>query len=184
MKEEKIIMYDSPEAASCEIMHDVPVWTSRTGFKFYGNDAEHLARYEGCTHRKCERCGKITSRYYTLCDSCMKEDDDKKFYSFPVVEWKKDMPVCRYRDDAYFWDMDGITDYCEENDIKPSELQLVLCEPVYAKKIDFESCYEDDLPEDSELPEEIAEQAEKYNSWIHEHHVILSYSPTETRIVL
>jgi len=46
---EKIVPYDSAEAASIQT---VTGWVSRSG-RFWGND-EHMARYDGCTHRKCD----------------------------------------------------------------------------------------------------------------------------------
>ena len=53
---EKIVMYDSPEAATYRT--DIKGWVSRDGH-FYGDNgpsAEHGARWSGCTHMNC-KCG-------------------------------------------------------------------------------------------------------------------------------
>lgn len=77
-KEKKIIPYDSPEAASFKT---VTGWVSSDGI-FCGND-EHVARYRGCTHIKCNES------YYTKIANDTQEQvefqDDKSF-----VKWLTD----------------------------------------------------------------------------------------------
>lgn len=51
--EEKIIMYDTPAAAMYRT--GIEGWVSSDGHFFgKGERAEHLARYSGSTHHKCE----------------------------------------------------------------------------------------------------------------------------------
>jgi hypothetical protein len=50
MPEEKVVMYESSEAASIQT---VTGWVGADG-RFWGND-EHMARYCGATHRHCEK---------------------------------------------------------------------------------------------------------------------------------
>jgi len=68
MKEEKIILYDSPEAARLLTPEDLiktPVWVSRPG---NGNQVittdEHIARYAGCTHQTCTETGEVFPKSY------------------------------------------------------------------------------------------------------------------------
>ena len=67
MKEnKKVIMFDSDEAAQYKT--NLSGWVSRDNH-FFGED-EHMARYVGCTHRKCEDCGEPTEKGWLVCDNC------------------------------------------------------------------------------------------------------------------
>lgn len=85
---EKIVPYDSAEAASIQT---VTGWVSRSGH-FWGND-EHMARYDGCTHRKCDACETlIPVRGYTICDQCREAKE--------IEKWRVIGITCGNHDDA------------------------------------------------------------------------------------
>lgn len=87
-KEEKIILYDSPEAAQ---LKDLKLWVSAGG-RAYGD--EHSARWDGCTHKKCE-CGReLVEKSWAVCEKCRSEKDLKRFLELPLVEWDGKTPLC------------------------------------------------------------------------------------------
>ena len=71
----KIVMYDSDEAATYR--HNIGGWVDRHGV-FCGKD-EDLARYRGCTHRPCSKCGKPVPKSYTVCDECRRKAEIEKY---------------------------------------------------------------------------------------------------------
>ena len=166
---EQIIAYDSPEAASIKT---VTGWVSRTGH-FFGND-EHMARYDGCTHRPCSKCGALISvRNY--CRDCADKAQVEKYAAMPRADWNgTDM---LYSDTHGVWiqDSDDIANLCDEHECTPKELQLIIGVPCYASEIDATEHYIDDLPEEGDLPPEIEEAFAKLNGVIRASKSILSW---------
>lgn len=160
MKTEKqIVMYDSEVAASIKT---VTGWVSRTGH-FWGND-EHMARYDGSTHRTCE-CGEvIENRSY--CRKCSERKEHEKYLAMPAVAWDGEAPLNLHGTDTYFFDSDSLLDHCAGEGCQPKALPLVICVPKYAKVIDANEHYADDLPEDGEVPPEIEEAFRVLNAAI------------------
>jgi len=158
MTKEKVILITDPEAASERTLTG---WVSRDGH-FWGKD-ERMARWSGCTHIICE-CGKPTPKSYTKCDDCREKAYCERYLALPVAD-AGDGPFCVYQDDRYFWSLQEVYDYCYDEDIKPSSLMLVLAEPHYARQVD-EDYWSDDLPEDGELPDDIATALKALNDVI------------------
>lgn len=73
----KVIMRDSPEAAS---LQTVSGWVSRHG-RFFGSD-ESIARYDGCTHVACSRCGAATEKRWTACTECRSQNSNPRWYCY------------------------------------------------------------------------------------------------------
>ena len=165
--DEKIVMYDSPEAAA---RVDMPGWKSRLGH-FYPGDtksSEHGARWSGCTHQKCA-CGKVMRQGETRCDSCQAKIDCEKYYALEMVEWDETTPVCDYKSDNYFWDREEALEHlfdvledAQKNGYEP-EARLVLCEPRYLHPLDG-SEWEDDLADEGELSDEVGEAIDALNA--------------------
>lgn len=143
MKEE--VHYDDEEAAK---RVSVIGWVSRDG-RFYGEN-EHLARWNGCTRLKCE-CGNLHEKGWTMCKACRNKASDARYEAMPFIEWDGDAPVCLYDDDKYFFSEDDVLEYCAEEELSPSDLQLVLCEPQYAHEVEPDKEYQYILPEDQSL---------------------------------
>jgi hypothetical protein len=108
-------------------------WQSRDG-RFYDDD-EHLARWAGCTQLLCD-CGAEMEKGYTICEACRGKADAGKYEAMPFKEWDGKTPLVIYGDDIYFWDEDGVLEYCEEHDCQPEDLRLVICEPQYAQEVE------------------------------------------------
>ena len=176
----KIILSTSDEAATYRT--DIKGWVSRTG-RYYGEN-EHLARYDGCTHRPCADCGEPAPKSYILCDACRHKADVARWESLPLVEWDGETPLCEFYGDRYFFSEDDVYDYADGIDEKVSELRLVVCAPNYAQEVDADY-WCDDLPEDGELPAWLEDAVEQLNKVILAHRdEPLSWFPGKQRVVL
>jgi hypothetical protein len=163
MIEEKIVLYDSDEAATYKT--GIVGWVASTG-QYWAKD-EHMARWSGCTHMKCE-CGKIFPKGRLHCDSCQAKLDTEKYYALPLIDWDETTPVCEWHDDRYFWDKESVLEYmydlledAKKHNCEP-EFQLVICEPQYLHRLDSDN-WVDDLAEDGELPDAVMEAIDVFN---------------------
>jgi hypothetical protein len=152
-----IIMMDSPNAAT-KTTKDV--WVSKQGRIFFD---EHSARFDGCTHRRCEKCGKPCEKHWLVCEQCRTENRQDIFLKLPKVEWDGKTPLCIFDTDIYFFDSDELEDYCEEHGCKARDLPLVVCEPVFLKELTEEYFLDNISNEDVELPKDVQQLIEKFN---------------------
>jgi hypothetical protein len=154
MSDQKVITYDSPEAASIKTMTG---WVASDG-RFWGDD-EHMARFCGSTHRVCPTNaahGLVAHRSY--CKACHAEKEEQKWQDMTKEPFTEDIfPLCVFGGDQYFFDIDDLTDWLEEHEIRPELVRLVKCTPNYPQTIDPEDQYIDVLPEDGDVPDEVAE---------------------------
>ena len=153
----EMVLYDAPEAATFK--EGLKGWVSREG-QYWGND-EHMARWCGATHKKCETCGSI-NEIRSYCRSCHDQKMDEKFDKYPVEKWDGETPLCLFNSDTYFFD-DAILDYLADNPDK--ELRICKCKPNYLGHVN-EDNWCDDLPEDGELPDEVVVALEALNKAI------------------
>jgi hypothetical protein len=170
-----IILPDDPRAAS---IMTVTGWVSRTGH-FFGSrsDSEHMARYDGSTHRKCEGCGAIIDKS-GYCRVCHAEREIEKFNKMEKRPWNGTDTLYSFSSDEYFFSQEDLDDHCDNEGVTPAELRLVICVPTYATPIDPVEHYCDDLPEDrDEVPGEVADAFKELNDRLIEAKVILSWSP-------
>lgn len=173
------VSYDSDEAAEIKT---VTGWFSRNGH-FYGEN-EHLARWGGCTHKTCD-CGNEMSRSWTKCDVCRKIISDAAFAAMPEVAYN-DQPVVIYGSDRYFFCIEDIEQFCEDEDLKIEDLQLVACVPNMACRVSIDDMWCDDLPEDTyaaDVAPEIAELEAKMNTLIQEG-ITLSWSQGKHKVII
>ena len=175
-KEENVIVLDTDDAAAK--LTTITGWVSRTG-RFYYKD-ERLARYDGCTHKKCE-CGNLMSKNYTKCDACISKMKMDRYNSLPLGTWDGESPVCDYFGDKYFFDgIEEIVDYLEDENISPEDLHLVLCKPNYLGELTSEY-WDGILPEEGSFPKELDDKINEFNKFITTQPPI-SYSPSNVRI--
>ena len=165
--DEKVVMYDSPEAAT---RVDMPGWKSRLGHFYPGDNAssEHGARWSGCTHMTCA-CGRVHDKERTICRACEAKIDCDKYYALEMVEWDETTPVCDYKSDNYFWDREDVLEHlfdvledAQKNGYEP-ESRLVICEPRYLHPIDCET-WSDDLADEGELSDEVGAAVDALNA--------------------
>lgn len=173
----KVIMFDSDEAA-----HKVTVtgWVSSDG-RFYGDD-ERIARYAGCTHRKCDTCENVVDKGRIYCDSCTHKRTLARYEALPTKEWDGETPLCCFDDDRYFFDWDSVEEYCEDNECSVDDLLLVICDPVKPRHFDG-SLFEDYLAEDCEAPDAVLAALDVLNKAIDES-LPFSWYPGKVRPIL
>jgi hypothetical protein len=144
MQTEKIINYDSPEAAQPYTMSG---WKSSDG-RFWKD--EHSARYAGCTHLKCSKCENLTKKGWTVCEECRHKNAINRYMALPFKEWDYKTPLVLFGDDQYFFDESDIEEYlADHEDLEPEDLQLVICTPNNYFEV-TEEHWSDILPENSE----------------------------------
>jgi len=157
---QNIILAESDEAASIQT---VTGWVSSDG-KFWGND-ERMARYAGSTHKICENNpehGIVDQRSW--CKACRAEKMEKRWNEMPKEEYTPEaFPLHLYDTDRYFFDVEDLVYWLEENNIKPEDVRLTKCKPAYPDQIDPDEHFCDILPEDGEVPEDVREAFEKLN---------------------
>jgi len=157
---EPMILDTSDEAASIKT---VTGWVSRTG-RFWGND-ERMARYDGSTHKQCE-CGAVAEKSYIRCDSCRAKGEIERFKARPIQPWDGETFLYSDAHDKYFQDLesllDHLSDYDDDDKYTLADLRLIICEPNIAREVESDH-WCDDLPEDGDLPSEMAEALRVFN---------------------
>lgn len=164
-------MFDSPEAASYKT--NIEGWVSRHG-NFYGKDGERFARYDGCTHQKCEKCGAITDKYRTFCVECRAKWEIGRYEVKPTASWDGVAMIYSERDDAYFESPEDARFANFETGDSFESMRLVICEPNYVPQIDADY-FRDELPEDGEIPAAVIAAANAFNEAVAG--IILSWTP-------
>ena len=179
MTDTSVILPTSAEAATYRT--DVKGWVSRSG-RYFGDD-ERLARYDGCTHMVCD-CGAPAEKSRIRCDSCQATRDAAKWEALPLVEWDGETPLCIYRGDTYFFDIDQVRDYADEQVVKVSELRLVLCKPVCARRLAVDY-WAHQLVEGDDAPSWLEDAVDEFNEVIAKRRTEpLSWMPCQQRVVL
>jgi hypothetical protein len=177
LSKEKVIMYDSPEAATYR--KDIEGWVSADGF-YCGKGAagEQSARYRGATHTKCECGAVIKMRTYTICDECRHKKALENYNKLPFREYDGS-PVVTLNDDIYFFNEVDIQDYLEENELE--SVNLLFCEENEWMEVEVDY-WSDIMPEnnDEELPKELQAALDNLNKVISELPPC-SYSPGKIR---
>jgi hypothetical protein len=172
---EKIILADDPRSA--EYRTNIEGWVSRHG-KFYGTD-EFLARWDGSTHKACDKCGALYAKN-SYCRPCSEKRKDDKFAAMPEIEWDGKAMLYSQLHDEYFSDMDAANEYADEHEIDPAEMQLIICAPNYVPTLESDFC-DGYLPDDNDdLPQAVADAMDDFNKAVHG--IVLSWSPGKFRL--
>ena len=168
----EIVMIDSPEAA--QYRTDIKGWVSRHGHYFGdGPNSEKTARYAGCTHTECSRCGAPTRKGYATCSACRESTCIAQYESMPRAEWDGKAMIYSDARDRYYNSPDDAADDLEDGETM-ADLRLMICEPNYVRQIDQDFCY-DELPEDGDIPDEVAAAIDEFNRAVSG--IVLSWSP-------
>ena len=173
------ILYSAPEAAK-EVT--VTGFADITG-RFWGKD-EHMARWCSCTHIICA-CGKEVEKNWTICNDCRYTKARAKYQEMEFEEWDgKSYLYCNLHD-HYFSDLQEVADFCEDKEIEASALELIICEPQYARQID-DDFFCDELPEDMSFADCATDAAvlalDAFNEAVKG--MILSWRPGDTRTTI
>lgn len=176
----KIIMVNSPEAEP-ELVTET-FYKTKSGY-LYSHDDEglRLARYQNCTHRWCDECRQPTEKFYTHCPECREKSAIERYLKREIKAWPDETPAYSEVAEEYFYSYDDIDDYWRETGINPEDLRLILCEPVYADKLDYDY-FSDQLAEDHEAPDELIFAVEAFNAAIDAYGKPLSWEPGKYRV--
>ena len=166
----KQILNTSNESA--KFVTGIEGWVDRNG-RFWGND-EKMARWSGCTHIACKNCGKPTPKSYTICPDCREKKAIERYDAKERKEWDGKTPLYSEASDEYFFDEDGLDEHLENIGNSIESLRLVICEPDYLKQID-EDYFCDDLPDDGDIPDDVATALENLNRVIREQAAVSWY---------
>lgn len=168
----KIVMFNDPEAA--HYITGLKRWVSRVGsFHGDGPDSERRARYAGCTHVQCERCGAPTPKEYRICDSCREVAAKARYDAMPRAEWDGTALLYSEAADKYYTSPDDAEDDLKEGETL-ADLRLVICEPRHARKLTLDY-FSDDLPEDGNPPVALEEVIYAFNESVAD--IVLSWFP-------
>ena len=174
--QQRKIMFESDEAAR---QVQATVWQDSKGKLHL---SEYYARYDGCTHKRCE-CGAE----YPKGRSCRACDDDqrmKRYLALEFKEWDESVPVMLENDDKIFMDLDSLYDWCEFNELNPADLQLRICEADLPGEIELDDLWSDFLPDDVSVKDaspELWAIIEQANKIIRERPPVLCWVPGEYR---
>jgi hypothetical protein len=170
----KIILRDSDEAAQPYTMQG---WKSASGHFFKDED---IARYDGCTHVKCQYCDGITEKRWTACQACRNRREQERYDALPKVQWDGVGMIYSRITDRYYNDLDEAQDQLEDNQTLAS-LNLVVCKPNFVRPLDAEYC-SDEIPEDGDLDDEVGAAMDAFNKAVEG--VILSWKPDNKAVLL
>lgn len=178
MVDTKQILITSDEVA--KFTTNIEGWVDRHS-RFWGKD-EYMARWSGCTHIICPECGKPTPKSYTMCDVCREEKAIERYESKERKQWDGNIPLYSEAADEYFFDRDDLNDYLENHECTSQSLRLVICKPIYLRQVDKDYFY-DELPEDDDIPSDVANALEDLNETIRAHGPVL-WSPGKYAAIL
>jgi hypothetical protein len=151
--------YILPDGVKVEKVN-VEMFKAGDGFAYQD---ERLTEYNVAIGSICE-CGNfIEGKSYTACDDCRLTNREKRYKALEEVGWDGETPLTIFMEDQYFFYEDEIDSYCEENDVKVEDLQLVLCEPNSPLYFDIEDYFYDTMPEDSSIHDYTSENT-KYSA--------------------
>jgi len=160
MDKEEIILKTDDKAA--KFVTGISGWVASNG-QFCG-DNEALARYVGCTHVKCEKCGEI-HQVNSYCRPCADKKQIEKFNNMERKEWDGKIPLYSDSHDEYFFDEGYLRDYIHDHNLSINDLNLILCEPVMMNNLE-EEYFLENLHEDAELPQEMITAIDNLNELI------------------
>jgi hypothetical protein len=149
-------MYDSAEAGR---LVTVSVWEVDNPNGIIYTKNEHSARWNNCTHMKCE-CGGIREKHYTVCEKCRNNNKISAYKALPFEEWDGKKPVVIWDGDEYFFDEDSLIDYMIDNELE--DIDLLICKPIGYSEIDF-GYWGEDAYEDWNPPKELQQKVYELN---------------------
>ncbi len=167
----KQINYDSDEAAK---QVTVTMWQSASGHTYHD---EHIARYDGCTHRPCDTCGETITKGNVYCKKCLDAREREGYLKMPEADSSEQVVYCLGTQDFYHELDDLIDDWKGEG-----APMVVNCEPQYAPFFDVDDFMCDVLDEDGEVPSQIEEAAKAFNEAVKAYGKPISFLPGKTRV--
>lgn len=150
-------------------------------------DAKSIDSY--ITHEDCKLCGTEFKKrfiYQKTCDECLFKKTREDWEAMELVQWDgKSHLFIHGSDNEYFSKDDDIWSWCEDNEVDPESLMLVMCEKSKFKHIELEHITEDfeRVYEDWEPSSEIKKKIKDFNDWI-DSKSTNTWFPVDKRVVL
>lgn len=159
-----------PYEEAAEHRAGISGWVCKTCRRFFGDD-EHLARYCCAKDLKCSNEGcmnRTKASGYIYCDPCCAKKDHERWLKLKEVEWDGETPLVLHDDDRFFFCIDDLEWYLEDNNLKLEDLRLVLCEEEGKPQFDMYNLTEDYLPDGLDHDDATKINA-VVNRWIDKH---------------
>lgn len=147
--------------------------------RFYiGDSAEHAARYCCHTDAPCptDGCTRRRGRHRVHCDECWHRISWERYAKLEQVNdsWAPSnlCPLAIDESDRYFFDKEDLFEYCQEHDLKPSDLKLLMCWEHSPSGFSIGEHVTDYLLEDGNVPgtpEEISAVERVVNDYFEKH---------------
>lgn len=178
------------------IREDLPIHKGKLDIEYIEIDGKklnltpinHTSIENYITHKTCE-CGQEFEKQYTydkLCPKCKIDQERKDYLNLSLVEWIDEFPLYLYDStDQYFFDMESIEDYCDDEQIEKKDLQLVLCRQTKFPEISLEMITNDGelVYEDWEPSKEFEDKLKNFNMWL-TNQKTSTWFPTNKRVQL
>ena len=132
-----------------EYKKNIEGWVCTICHRFWNKD-KRMAQYCCAEHNMCN-CGELTSKGWMICDKCRIDKDRERFEKAERAEWDGEIPLVEWENDKYFFDIEDIIHYLEENDIKIEDVELEICEKQTLPIFDINEFLYDHLPEDNSV---------------------------------
>lgn len=156
--------YILPEGVEAN-QETITLWKGKT---HYFHDKE-LAECELAISQKCISCDEPTGNpYYIICEDCKIKKEDESYEKLPFKEWDGKTPLVIYKTDTYFYNEDDVVSHCDDNEINPENLNLVICEKVEIPQFRVSDLIDDiwdwdcDIPHENDIDDEINAVLRKY----------------------
>jgi hypothetical protein len=127
-------------------------YVCRTCNRYWGED-KNLANYCCSDHSICKCGNKTKDKSWAICEECLRKRDEQRWEKAEEVDWNGETPLCLFNGDKYFFCIDSILCYLEDNEIEISDLRLELCEAEPMPVFSMYEFLEDYLPEDMPEPD-------------------------------
>jgi len=168
-KEEKIILYDSPEAARLltpEDLIETPLWIGGRGIHAIITPNESTARYAGCTHKTCPETGEVFEKGYSHGPTVRARREWERYNNLRQVEVTEDTVFSFYDGGEVY---DGEDELFEALVYREAESigMVTVGVPIDFRELD-EDYWEDDLPEDYEFSPKVYDLIRQLNAAIAE----------------
>lgn len=108
-----------------------------------------------------------------VCAGCQDKREEKRFSRLTKILWDGDTPFAIFESDIWFSDATEFLVYCEENEIDPLTVRLVLGVP---SKLQTVSDDYFDLVEGCDLPDEVSQRLDSLNE------AIMQYNQNPERV--
>lgn len=163
MKTKEMLPYEE----SAEHRTNIEGWVCKTCRRFWG-DNEHMSRYCCAKDMPC-KCGGRVSKGWSRCDSCQHKSTVERYDKLDRVDWDGESLVVGFDNDKFFRYADDIVQYCEDHQLHPRDLMLVLCEEIEPRVFSVGDVLDEVLVDEMPEPSGARDIEKLVNDWVDSH---------------